>query len=140
MWSQRSGDNVPLVECPEYRSPARRRRRPTSGRRSRQVVVRLSDDELAAVERRAAGAGLAVGAWVGETATSSAERAGWTLAMSRPEVVGQLVRLRLDAVLARQLVDELGPRPDDAVLIAPLDMLLQRLDELIDHAVDDEDP
>jgi hypothetical protein len=61
------------------------------------------------------------------------------LAMSRPEVVGQLVRLRLDAALARQLVDELGPRPDDVMLIGPLDMVLQRLDELIGHAVDDVD-
>src|SRR5436309_2342536 len=83
-----------------------RRRAPDAAPRRRQVVVRLSDDELAAVKASAMEAGLAVGAWLGDVAARSTRKSGWELGVSRAEVVGQLVRVRLDVALIEKVLCE----------------------------------
>src|SRR4051794_27816633 len=65
---------VSLVELtPEERPKGVRRRARASAPRRRQVVVRFSSAELGLVRDRAALAGLAVGAWVGQAAIDAAE-------------------------------------------------------------------
>lgn len=65
--------------------------------RLKQVVVRFSDAELAVVRERAAAAGLAVGAWIGQTVLDTAEQRNgsvWAL----PD----LLRLHADVVAAQR--------------------------------------
>jgi hypothetical protein len=95
--------------------------------------VRLSDDELAAVKASAMGAGLAIGAWLGEIAARSTRKSDWELGMSRSEVVGQLMRVRLDVALIEKVLRE-ADAPSGRRLAASA---LQRLDALIDRGVDD---
>lgn len=63
---------------------------PRRAPRRRQVLVRLSDGDLAAVKAGAAPECLAVEAWMRELAVRAADGAGWDLAVSRREVVAQL--------------------------------------------------
>ncbi|WP_214406240.1 hypothetical protein [Pseudonocardia lacus] len=100
------------------------------------MLIRLTDDEFMDIQRSAEQAGLAVGAWMGEAAARSVGRGEWELAMSRREVVQQLVRVRVDVASARRAVVELGWGLGESVLLGSLDAVLVRLDELIDAAVD----
>lgn len=63
------------------------------------MLARLSDSDLSAIKTGASLEGLAVGAWMRELAVRAAGRAGWELAVSRREVVAQLVRLRIEVAV-----------------------------------------
>lgn len=97
------------------------------------MVVRFSDDELDAVRQAASSSGLAVAAWVGELASRSSARSGWSLASDRQGVVGQLLRVRLDVALAERVQREVK----GAEVLKLLEAALRRLDELVDGVVDD---
>jgi hypothetical protein len=103
-------------------------------------MVRLSDQERAAVDAAARADGLAAGAWLGELAVREAAapgRAAWAWGLSRADVVGVLVRVRLDLSLVVRLID---CGDDGAVQAAGLSRAaLARLDALIDRAVADGD-
>jgi hypothetical protein len=114
-----------------------RRRRQAPVPRRRQILVRLTDEEFEDIRRTAETAGLALGAWVGETVVRSIDREEWALGVSRSEVVRQLVRLRLDVAFVLQVVTELGGEGGPAAVTRPLDAVLGRLDELVDRAVDE---
>lgn len=111
------------------RAPVPRRGQPRAGApRRRQVLVRLSDGDLAAIKAGAAREGLAVGAWMRELAVRAAnDGAGWDLAVSRPEVVAQLVRVRVDVAVILGADDLTAVR--DRVMAA-----LHGLDTLIGDA------
>lgn len=105
------------------RESARRRVR-AEGPRQRQIVVRFSDAELVVVRERAALAGLAVGAWVGQTVLGVAT---WG---SEP-VVGlpDLLRLHADAVSVERAARAGGARHAD------VEEILVRLDAAVDAVV-----
>lgn len=100
-------------------------------------MVRLSEQELAAVVAAARADGLAAGAWLGELAVREAVAGGgWAWGLSRADVVGVLVRVRLDVSLAARLV-EVGV--DGAAQAGQVSRaVLARLDALIDRAVGDD--
>ncbi|WP_344722870.1 hypothetical protein [Pseudonocardia yunnanensis] len=103
----------------------RQRRARASEPRRRQAVVRFSSAELGLVRERAALAGLAVGAWIGQTAIEAAE-GGTSTSIGLPD----LLLLHADVVLAGQLA---GPdAPEVAERVA---CLLARLDAAIDLVV-----
>ncbi|QJY47775.1 hypothetical protein [Pseudonocardia broussonetiae] len=88
--------------------------------RLKQVVVRFSDAELAVVRERAAAAGLAVGAWIGETVLDTAEPGSgsvWAL----PD----LLRLHADVVAVQRA---------GAVGDGRLEALLVRLEAVVEVA------
>jgi hypothetical protein len=103
----------------------RRRRARASAPRRGQVVVRFSSAELGLVRERAALAGLAVGAWIGQVAIEAAER-GTSTSVGLPD----LLRLHADVALAGQVAGS------DAVEVAErVACLLTRLDAAIDLVV-----
>lgn len=102
-------------------SASARRRLPADGRRRRQVVVRFSEAELVLVRERAAVAGLAVGAWIGETVLGVATRGA-----DDPIGLLDLVRLHADVVAVAGAV---GIRHEDVA------KMLVRLDAAIDAVV-----
>ncbi|WP_344252574.1 hypothetical protein [Pseudonocardia hydrocarbonoxydans] len=77
----------------EERPSGPRRRVRSAVPRRQQVVVRFSDDELAAVRERAALSGLAVGAWIGQVVVDVAAGSA-RVAVGLPD----LVRLHADVV------------------------------------------
>lgn len=101
-----------------------RRRLPADGRRQRQIVVRFSDAESVLVRDRAAVAGLAVGAWIGETVLGIAMRGA-----DDPVGLLDLVRLHADVVAIERAARATGTRPEDVV------EMLVRLDAAIDAVV-----
>lgn len=118
--------SVGLVELiPEERPGGARRRARASAPRRRQVVVRFSSAELGLVRERAALAGLAVGAWIGQAAIDAAE--GST---SRSIGLPDLLRLHADVALARQVLGSGGVEVTDRMAC-----LLARLDAAIDVVV-----
>ena len=102
-------------------------------------MVRLSDDEWTAVDAAARIDGLALAAWLGESAVrQAAAGGGWAWGLSRADVVGVLVRVRLDMALVVRLAD-LGV--DGAAQVGELSRAaLARLDTLIDRAIGDRVP
>lgn len=102
-------------------SASARRRLPADGRRRRQVVVRFSEAELEVIRERAALAGLAVGAWIGETVLGVATRGA-------DATVGLLDLLRLHADVVA-VAGVAGTRHADVA------KLLVRLDTAIDAVV-----
>jgi hypothetical protein len=88
--------------------------------RRRQVVVRFSDAELAVVRERAVSAGLAVGAWIGQTVLDDAGRGSGSV-----WVLPELLRLHADVVaVARSGIVDHGR----------LDELLVRLEVVVQTA------
>ncbi len=82
-------------------------------------MVRFSDAELAVVRDRAASAGLAVGAWIGQTVLDDAGRSGSVWALP------DLLRLHADVVaLERAGIVDRGR----------LDQLLVRLEAVVETA------
>lgn len=130
------------------------RRRPHAALpRHRQVVLRFSDEECTLVRAAARADGLAVGAWLGDLAVRAAGAgtgsSTWKLGMSRAEVLGALVRVRLDVSLTlRVLQAGAGIESDPAHAASVHDTVsevvrltraaLARLDLLIDRTVDDD--
>lgn len=112
-------------------STSRKRRTHGATARHRQVVVRFADDELDAVRSSAARAGLAVGAWLGDLAVRTSGTSEWQLAVSRQEVVRQLVRVRLDLDLVSRAVAGSGDTSSAGIAAAAV----ERLDALIDGIV-----
>jgi hypothetical protein len=104
--------------------PGRRRRVRSEYPRQRQVVVRFSDAELSAVRERAALAGLAVGAWIGQTVLEVARRGE-----APPAELPDLLRLHADAVLVQQAAT------GDVGADEEVRRLLARLDAVIDVVV-----
>lgn len=93
--------------------------------RRRQVLVRLSDADLAAVKAGAAREGLAVGAWMRELAVRAADDgAGWDLAVSRREVVAQLMRVRVDVAVILAADDMAAVRDRVMAVLLDLDTLI----------------
>ncbi|TQM09819.1 hypothetical protein [Pseudonocardia kunmingensis] len=87
-------------------------------------MVRFSESELLVVRERAALAGLAVGAWIGETVLDVARR-GEVSSVELPD----LLRLHADAVLVQQTATG-DVRADEEVR-----RLLARLDAVVDVVV-----
>lgn len=81
------------VERIEQGRESARRRVRAEGPRQRQIVVRFSDAELVLVRKHAALAGLAVGAWIGQTVLGAAVGVS-DGAVGLPD----LLRLHADAV------------------------------------------
>lgn len=104
--------------------PGRRRRVRSEEPRQRQVVVRFSESELLAVQERAALAGLAVGAWIGQTVLEVARRGNAPLAE-----LPDLLRLHADAVLVQQAAT------GDVGADEEVRRLLARLDAVVDVVV-----
>lgn len=94
------------------------------GPRQRQIVVRFSDAELIVVRERAALAGLAMGAWVGQTVLGVAT-CGSAAAVGLPD----LLRLHADAVSVERAARAAGTRHEDVA------ELLVRLDAAVDAVV-----
>jgi hypothetical protein len=122
---------------------AARRRAHSPLPRHRQVVLRFSDDERALVRAAARADGLAVGAWLGDLAIRAASPGigvpTWELAMSRSEVLGELVRVRLDVSLAlRLLIESSSEHVGAAAVVRLTRAACARLDSLIDRTVDDD--
>jgi hypothetical protein len=88
-------------------------------------VLRFSDAELAVVRERAALAGLAVGAWIGQTVLDAAERGG-AAGAAPPD----LLRLHADVVLLGRTAAAGGAAVDEQVRV-----LLVRLDAAVDVVV-----
>jgi hypothetical protein len=88
--------------------------------RRRQIVVRFSDAELAVVQERAASAGLAVGAWIGQTVLDDAR-----LGSGSVSALPDLLRLHADVVAVERagIVDR-----------GRLDELLVRLEAVVETA------
>lgn len=105
------------------RESARRRVR-AEGPRQRQIVVRFSDAELLLVRQRAALAGLAVGAWVGQTVLGVA-----TGDSDAVVELPDLLRLHADAVSVERAARAAGAGNADVV------RMLVRLDAAIDAVV-----
>jgi hypothetical protein len=107
--------------------------------RHRQVVLRFSDEEQALVRAAARAHGLAVGAWMGDlavrVASTAAGASAWELGLSRPEVLGVLIRVRLDVSLVLRLLQADDGAPEVVRLIAAA---MSRLDLLIDRTVEDD--
>ncbi|MFC4951026.1 plasmid mobilization protein [Pseudonocardia sp. GCM10023141] len=106
--------------------PAGPRRRVRSDvPRRKQVVVRFSDEELAAVRERAALSGLAVGAWIGQIVLDVAT-GGAQIAVGLPD----LVRLHADVVALRHADGHRSELDDEQI-----EHLLDRLTSAIDVVV-----
>jgi hypothetical protein len=88
------------------------------------VVLRFSDAELVLVQERAALAGLAVGAWIGQTVLDVAQR-GDVVSLRLPD----LLRLHADVVLVERAASAGG------VVDAQVGHLLARLDAVVDVVV-----
>ncbi|WP_433274031.1 hypothetical protein ACQPZA_24195 [Pseudonocardia xinjiangensis] len=88
------------------------------------MVVRFSDAELVVVRERATLAGLAVGAWIGQTAIDAAE-GGASSSVELPD----LLRLHADVALVAHMAGA------DAAVSERVAHLLARLDAAIDLAV-----
>ena len=86
--------------------------------RCRQVVVRFSPSEFAEIQRRADGAGLAVGAWIGQVAVHAAAGEGLSAIGGLRGLLRELIATRAD------LVDCV---PDAVVVDAVIDALVVRL-------------
>jgi hypothetical protein len=86
--------------------------------------VRFSDAELVLVQERAALAGLAVGAWIGQTVLDVAQR-GDVVSLGLPD----LLRLHADVVLVKRAASAGG------VVGAEVGGLLARLDAVVDVVV-----
>lgn len=100
--------------------------------RRRQLVVRFTEEEFAAVRARADLAGLAVGAWIGQTALDAAGG-------SQHGAVGlpDLLRLHADVLLVAQRLGDgqlEGAETDVDNGGRPAE-LLERLDSVIDAVV-----
>jgi hypothetical protein len=93
------------------------RRAQSSVPRLRQVVVRFSDQELREIRAAAAAAGLAVGAWVGESVVSAAR----AVAADAGFAERALLRALIEAQAAGCATD------DDAAVRALLDGLIDVL-------------
>lgn len=108
------------------RAPVPRRGQPQAGApRRRQVLVRLSDGDLAAIKSGAARKRLAVGAWMRELAVRAADDgAGWDLAVSRREVVAQLMRVRVDVAVILAADDMAAVRDRVMAVLLDLDTLI----------------
>ncbi|MHA6632096.1 hypothetical protein ACU61A_42265 [Pseudonocardia sichuanensis] len=87
-------------------------------------MVRFSESELLVVRERAALAGLAVGAWIGQTVLEVARRGE-----APPAELPDLLRLHADAVLVQQSGTG-DVRADEEVR-----RLLARLDAVVDVVV-----
>lgn len=103
--------------------------------RRRQLVVRFTEEEFAAVRARAELAGLAVGAWIGQTALDAAGD-------SQRSAVGlpDLLRLHADVLLVAQRLgdgqlEDAGADVDHAGGREWVAELLERLDGVIDAVV-----
>jgi len=88
------------------------RRAPSSVPRLRQLVVRFSDEELREIRAAAASAGLAVGAWAGESVVAAARAAmadaGFAdRALLRRLIEGKAEGCAADDAAMGALVDEL---------------------------------
>lgn len=112
------------VERIEQGRESARRRVRAEGPRQRQIVVRFSDAELVVVRERAALAGLAVGAWVGQTVLGTAT-CGSDAVVGLPD----LLRLHADAVSVERAARAAGARHEDVV------KMLVRLDVVVDAVV-----
>lgn len=88
------------------------------------MVLRFSDAEFDVVRRRAALAGLAVGAWIGQTAIDAAER-GENVRLDLPD----LLRLHADVVLFERAASERADLGEQVL------RLLARLDSVVDVVV-----
>lgn len=86
--------------------------------------MRFSDGELVLVRDRAVMAGLAVGAWIGETVLGVATRGA-----DNPVGLLDLVRLHADVVAIERAARTSGTRPED------VEEMLVRLDAAIDAVV-----
>lgn len=106
------------------RAPARRRRVRTASPRRRQVVLRFSDAELVVVRERAGLAGLAVGAWIGQTVLDVVQR-GEVASLELPD----MLRLHADVVAVGRLAAAGG------VVDARVGCLLARINEVVDSVV-----
>lgn len=105
------------VERIEQGRESARRRVRAEGPRQRQIVVRFSDAELVVVRERAALAGLAVGAWVGQTVLGVAT-CGPDAVVGLPD----LLRLHADAVSVERAARAAGvEREDVAQMLVRLD-------------------
>ncbi|MDN5751313.1 MAG: hypothetical protein L0H64_22890 [Pseudonocardia sp.] len=116
------------MERNEQRRESARRRVPAEGPRQRQIVVRFSDAELVVVRERAGLAGLAVGAWVGQTVLGVAKR-GSDIVVGLPD----LLRLHADVVSVERAARAVGA---EQVNVA---QMLVRLDAAVDAVVADLD-
>ncbi|GAA2573867.1 hypothetical protein [Pseudonocardia hydrocarbonoxydans] len=87
--------------------------------------MRLSDGDLAEIKAGAAREGLAVGAWMRELAVRAADDgAGWDLAVSRREVVAQLMRVRVDVAVILAADDMAAVRDRVMAVLLDLDTLI----------------
>ncbi|TQM11006.1 hypothetical protein FB558_3536 [Pseudonocardia kunmingensis] len=87
--------------------------------------MRFSDAELVLVQERAALAGLAVGAWIGQTVLDVAQRGDVVVSLGLPD----LLRLHADVVLVERAASAGG------VVDAQVGRLLARLDAVVDVVV-----
>ncbi|WP_219420597.1 hypothetical protein [Pseudonocardia nigra] len=110
--------DVPLAD------QRRRRRARAAVPRRRQVVVRFSHAEYALVSQRAALAGLAVGAWIGEIAVDAATD-GDGGAIGLPD----LLRLHADVLMVERVAfaTDVAGAPGVAGLLARLDAVIDVL-------------
>ncbi|MHA6783977.1 hypothetical protein ACVGOW_23730 [Pseudonocardia saturnea] len=122
--SQRPAGAIGGMESVAEGPGSARRRLRAESRRRRQVVVRFSEAELVLVRDRAAGAGLAVGAWIGETVLGVAARGA-----ENPVGLLDLVRLHADVVAIERATRATCTRPGDVA------EMLVRLDVAIDAVV-----
>jgi hypothetical protein len=106
-----------VVERIEQGRESARRRVRAEGPRQRQIVVRFSDAELVVVRERAALAGLALGAWVGQTVLGAA-----TCCSDAAVGLPDLLRLHADAVSVERAARAAGaPLADVAEMLVRLD-------------------
>ncbi|MGH3613976.1 MAG: hypothetical protein ACRDRK_15575 [Pseudonocardia sp.] len=98
--------------------PQHRHRGAVSPRRLRRDGGRCWCGCPTAISRRSRPAreGLAVGAWMRELAVRAADSAGWDLAVSRREVLSQLVRVRVEVAVILGADDRSAAR--DCVMAA----------------------
>jgi hypothetical protein len=114
----------PVERVGEGPGSARRRRPRAEVPRRRQVVVRFSDAELVLAQERAALAGLAVGAWIGQTAIGVALHGSETV-----HGLPDLLRLHADVVAVERAARATGAECDEVA------ELLGRLDAAVDAVV-----
>jgi Bacterial mobilisation protein (MobC) len=84
------------------------RRSPGGQKRGNVLSVRLSDGELDAVRAAAARARMARSAWVGKVATDAAEHRALPVGWLQREVVGELIRLRGQVLIAGNNVNQIA--------------------------------
>jgi hypothetical protein len=85
--------------------------------RCRQVVVRFSDAELVVVRERAASAGLAVGAWIGQSVLDDARKGSGSVSAlpDRLRLHSDVVAMERAGVVDRGRLDELLVRLEAVV-------------------------